>query len=42
MRGINDFKLCWSNCTEAGIINNHELRDGIIRTYVEVKGLSEI
>ena len=38
----NDFNICWGHCTEAGIIENHELTDRIIRTYVDVKGLSEI
>lgn len=30
-----------SRCAELGIIENHELTDRIIRTYVEVKGLFE-
>ena len=30
-----------SRCSELGIIDNHELTDRIIRTYVDVKGLFE-
>ena len=37
-----ELSACGSRSTETGIIDNHELRDEIIRTCVYVKGLSEI